>query len=392
MEAVYCRNHLEFGMNLAFVIYRYFPHGGLQQDLEKIVCEAISRGHKVTIFAGEWQGPRIPFANLEILRPAGLTKSEKIASFELKAFRRFARKKFDAVIGFSLMRGLDVYFAGNDAFPVELPKPGFWHHLLSPHYRIELKQEREVFAPHAKTKILYLTESQKREFIRIYHTPEERFHLLPPGISEDRRRPEDRRKLEKIREEIRKEFRLEQDSLLLLQVACNFTDQGVDRTLQAFAALPDTLASQCHLLIAGSDTSGARLEKLAGSLKISGRTTFAGWRDDIGNLMFSSDLLLCPARARSAGSVLVEAIAAGLPAICTERCGYSTFTAESGGVVLTEPFAQNDLNHMLEELVLSPDLIAEMKSATISYAAGFNLYHRQRKAVDFIEENFPCAR
>ena len=94
-------------MNLAFVIYRYFPHGGLQQDLEKIVCEAISRGHKVTIFAGEWQGPRIPFANLEILRPAGLTKSEKIASFELKAFRRFARKKFDAVIGFMLIGPVD---------------------------------------------------------------------------------------------------------------------------------------------------------------------------------------------------------------------------------------------------------------------------------------------
>ena len=131
---------------------------------------------------------------------------------------------------------------------------------------------------------------------------------------------------------------------------------------------------------------------MAEELEITSRTTFTGWRDHIGHLMFSGDLLLCPARARSAGSVLIEAIAAGLPAVCTDQCGYSGFTAESGGVVLPEPFAQNDLNHMLEELALSPALLDEMKNATFAYAAGLNLYHRPQKAADFIEENFQCRK
>ena len=171
-------------MNLAFAIYRYFPHGGLQQDLEKIVCECIARGHKVTVFAGEWQGAGIPYADIEIIRPRGFTGCEKLASFEQKAFLKLSKGKFDAVTGFMPMRGLDVYFAGNDSFPAEPPKRTFWARLLSPHYCIEQKLEQEVFAPASKTKILYLTESQKREFIRIYNTQEERFHLLPPGISE----------------------------------------------------------------------------------------------------------------------------------------------------------------------------------------------------------------
>ena len=379
-------------MNAAFVIYRYFPHGGVQKEMEKMVREFLTRGHKVTIFAGEWQGPRIPLSTLEILKPHGLTRSERIANFELRAFRKFARKKFDAVIGFQPMRGLDVYFAGNDSFPLEPQKATILQKIFSPHYRIEQKQEREVFSPRSRTKILHLTESQKYEFIRVYNTPEDHFHLLPPGISEDRRRPDDHRKVEAVRAKIRAEFHLEEDTLLLLQIACNFTDQGVDRTLQALAALPEELAAHCHLLIVGNDLSKGRFDRLARRLKLEKRTTFTSWRDDIGNLMFSGDLLLCPARARSAGSVLIEAIAAGLPAVCTELCGYASFTAESGGAVLPEPFAQNDLNHMLEELALSPALLKEMKHATLSYAAGLNLHNRTRCAVDFIEENFPCAK
>lgn len=391
-DAVYFKDYSELSMNLAFVIYRYFPHGGLQQDLEKIVCECIARGHKVTVFAGEWQGAEIPYADIEIISPCGLGRCEKIAAFERKTFQQLAQGKFDAVTGFIPMRGLDIYFAGNDSFPAEPPKRTFWARLFSPHYYIEQKLEQEVFAPASKTKILYLTESQKRDLIRIYNTPEERFHLLPPGISEDRRRPDDRKKVEEIRTKIRQEFGLGRNQLLLLQIASDFTDQGVDRTLQAFAALPDTLYRQCRLLIVGSDTSNGHFETMAEELEITSRTTFTGWRDDIGHLMFSGDLLLCPARARSAGSVLIEAIAAGLPAVCTDQCGYSGFTAESGGVVLPEPFAQNDLNHMLEELALSPALLDEMKNATFAYAAGLNLYHRPQKAADFIEENFQCRK
>ena len=116
-DAVYFKDYSELSMNLAFVIYRYFPHGGLQQDLEKIVCECIARGHKVTVFAGEWQGAEIPYADIEIISPRGLGRCEKIAAFERKTFQQLAQGKFDAVTGFIPMRGLDVNFAGNDSFP-----------------------------------------------------------------------------------------------------------------------------------------------------------------------------------------------------------------------------------------------------------------------------------
>ena len=75
-DAVIFKDYSELSMNLAFVIYRYFPHGGLQQDLEKIVCECIARGHKVTVCAGEWQGAEIPFADIDIISPRGLGRCE----------------------------------------------------------------------------------------------------------------------------------------------------------------------------------------------------------------------------------------------------------------------------------------------------------------------------
>ena len=46
--------------------------------------------------------------------------------------------------------------------------------------------------------------------------------------------------------------------------------------------------------------------------------------------MFSSDLLIHPARQETAGMVLIEALTYGLPVLCTENCGYSQTVNEAG--------------------------------------------------------------
>ena len=44
-----------------------------------------------------------------------------------------------------------------------------------------------MFDKDAKTEILMISEVQQPLFIKHYDTPLERFHLLPPGIAQDRR-------------------------------------------------------------------------------------------------------------------------------------------------------------------------------------------------------------
>ena len=141
-----------------------------------------------------------------------------------------------------------------------------------------------MFAPESKTRILCLTERQKREFIEVYGTPEARFTLLPPGISPAHRRPEN---AEEVRAAKRAELGVAPVETLLLEVGSGFRTKGVDRTLEAFAALPEELRRKTKLFIAGRESS-RKFESLARRLNLAGRVTFGGGRDDVRELMLAA--------------------------------------------------------------------------------------------------------
>jgi UDP-glucose:(heptosyl)LPS alpha-1,3-glucosyltransferase len=64
-------------------------------------------------------------------------------------------------------------------------------------------------------------------------------------------------------------------------------------------------------------------------------------REDIPELMAATDLLVHPARTETTGTVILEAVANGLPVVTSAICGYAEHVAQAdAGIVLPEPFAQ----------------------------------------------------
>jgi UDP-glucose:(heptosyl)LPS alpha-1,3-glucosyltransferase len=47
-------------MQLAFVLYKYFPFGGLQRDFMRIALECQQRGHKIRVYTLIWEGDMPP--------------------------------------------------------------------------------------------------------------------------------------------------------------------------------------------------------------------------------------------------------------------------------------------------------------------------------------------
>ena len=45
-------------MRLAVCIFKYFPYGGIQRDMMKIVDECQRRGHEIQVFTLRWEAPR----------------------------------------------------------------------------------------------------------------------------------------------------------------------------------------------------------------------------------------------------------------------------------------------------------------------------------------------
>lgn len=362
-------------LKIAMLLFRVFPHGGLQTDCRRIAEKCVRRGHDVTVFCGDWDGPAFPGAQSRLISCKCLSNHRSAQCFEAKVNAILQRENFDVVMGFNRMAGLDVYFAADSCFADS--HKGWFGRLFSPRIRIFRKMEKAVFSPDSRTRILALTREQQRTYMEQYHTPEDRFFLVPPGIAENCRMPENRKIIADARQKIFKEFAIPQDAKLLIEIGSSFHTKGVDRNILAWPTLPPDV----HLLIAGREKS-PRFRRLAETLGMADRIHFAGPRNDVPELLFAADGMVHPARVESAGNVLAEAAAAGLPVLCSGICGYADIVRAAGGMVLTGEFRQADWNRLLAEFLAGLD---ERRKLAMQYARTADLFRRADVVVDELE-------
>jgi UDP-glucose:(heptosyl)LPS alpha-1,3-glucosyltransferase len=369
-------------MKLALCLYKYFPYGGLQRDFLRILKECHQRGHSVHVYTAEWQGERPNGVALHVLR------SSRIGGNHVRDRRFFSRLQkalsnthFDAVIGFNKMPGLDLYYGADFCY---LGRTAPQHRPLyrfMPRYRHHYAFERAVFSRDSETQILSLSRREKSVYQQYYGTPEERFHMLPATLDLDRQPAIDR---SGIRASIRQDLNVASSNILLFFIGSGFKTKGLDRALTALAHLPDDLAEQTRLVIVGQDQAGP-YQRLAQKLGVADRVQFLGGRTDIPDLLAAGDLLIHPAHAENTGTVLLEAIAAGLPVIATDVCGYADHIVKAvAGKVLASPFDQDELDRHLATALVSPERDTWSQNGQ-RYGADPNLYHMPASAVDAIE-------
>ncbi|MDR0233461.1 MAG: glycosyltransferase family 4 protein [Zoogloeaceae bacterium] len=375
-------------VTLAFVLYKYFPFGGLQRDFLRIALSCQRRGVRVRVYALSWQGDLPAGFDLRMPPPdtvRALANHRRYEKFHAWLSADLAGDPAARVIGFNKMSGLDVYYAADPCYEEKARTARNPLYRLLPRYRYFAAAERAVFGPEAGTRVLMISAAQKPVFQRHYGTPDTRFHLLPPGVDRDRRRP-DEAEAAAIRADFRREFGLSAEDLLLVQIGSGFKTKGLDRALQAIKALPSDLRSRTRLIAIGQDAPLPFL-RLGKRLGLSGQFSILAGRDDIPRFLLGADLLIHPAYHENTGTVLLEALLAGLPVLTTGVCGYAHYiSAAKAGRVLPEPFLQADLNRALEELLTSPDERLRATEHALEYARTAELHALPEKAADLILE------
>jgi len=338
-------------MRFAFCIFKYFPYGGIQRDMMKIARECLDRGHDVKVFTLRWEAPAAPDLDVEVVSIAGLNRHSQYEHFAESVHLAVAGERFDLVVGFNKMPGLDVYYAGDSCYIEKaLSQRSPWYRML-PRFKSFCKAERAVFDRSSKTEILTISDVEVPMYRQHYRTPAARFHPLPPGIEKDRIAPDN---AHEIRRELRREFGISEDGLVVLFIGSGFIKKGLDRALLAVAALPKALRERTHMFVLGRD-KGEAFERMTMRLGLTEQVTiFAEGRDDVPRFLFAADALLHPAYDETAGMVIIEAMLAGLPAVVTKSCGYARYLAEfDAGIVLPAPFSQATLDRALVELLTS---------------------------------------
>jgi UDP-glucose:(heptosyl)LPS alpha-1,3-glucosyltransferase len=375
-------------MHFAFAIVSLFPGGGLQRDCVDIARRVRELGHEVTIFTsrkfGEQFAADLP---LRILKVSARTNHRRQCEFS-EEFGRIAAGQFELVVGFDKLAGLDMLYCSDRSMRARADRNPLLN--LLPRYREFIGLERECFAPDHATTILLLTEPQLHEYWSSWTTEQNRMILLPPTLAPARRKPELRS--DGTRQTLRASLGLSPKDWTWITVCVQPRTKGVDRTIRALRHFPEA-----RLLIVGLDRyepRSAHIRAMARHLGVTKRIEWLGHREDVPALMAAADLLVHPARYDTTGTVILEAIANGLPVVTTAACGYARHVSSANaGVVVHEPFRQRALLEALAAARVSATAAQWSKSGA-EYGKRSALYEGRSRAADLIiayAQNRGCA-
>ncbi len=368
-------------MRLAFTLFKLFPYGGLQRDCLRLAAAGQKRGHRIDIYTLEISGKIDSPVPIQVLPARAWQNYQRYRIFSRRCGDIISRQSYDAVVGFNKMPGLDFYFAADPCYAARVAARPSWYRRL-PRTRSFLRSEEAVFAPGAATEILLLAPGEQETFQHFYQTPSQRFHLLPPGIQPDRLAPPTYRQR---RERQRTALGLEPGQKMLLLVGSGFKTKGLDRALRALASLPPEQRHRTVLFVAGQDNFSP-FAKLAARLEIGQQVRFLGGRDDIPDLLFAADLLVHPAYRETAGHIILEAMAAELPVLTTDTCGYSHYIRQADcGCLVPSPFSQAKMNQLLL-FMLSGEHRSYWQRQARQYVASHDLFDLTTRALEIIEQ------
>jgi UDP-glucose:(heptosyl)LPS alpha-1,3-glucosyltransferase len=332
-------------MKLVFVLFHYFPYGGLERDMLALAVAARKRGHDVTIVTGAWEGPKpsdIPVHLLPtpLFHPSSFTNHGRAQLFARAWMKWRQIETFDFAIGFNKLPGLDVYYAADVCFTQKARKKPRLLQTFS-RYKAFMALENAVFSTHPSApEVWFINASQANTYAEIYPQAIRRGHQVPPSIRPDIALVafDETRRAAK-----RKAMNVAEHDIVFIMIGSDFRRKGVDRSLNALGSVKfqdDTMpvsglhlpTPRVHCWIVGDDKAiSAPSPELASKVHVQ----FLGARDDVVDLLSASDILLHPARSEAAGIAILEGAVAGCSVIVTDVCGFAPYIKEwSLGVVI----------------------------------------------------------
>jgi UDP-glucose:(heptosyl)LPS alpha-1,3-glucosyltransferase len=331
-------------MRVALIGRRFDPAGGgTERDLV-ITARILGRaGHEVAIYADdirnesrEWRPRRVDAI------PLG--RALRLWSFARRAGSMARDLGAEVVLSFARIADADVLRSGGAAHSSYLQSATRWRGSagavamrLSPYHRIQIAVERRGFASSRLKCAIAVSALVRRDLIRTFALDPSRVVTLYNGVDLERFRPEPDRA---VRSQIRRDLDISERAPTAVFVGNGFARKGLRFLLEAWPAL----GTDAHLIVAGADRHTNSFRRLATRLGVAGRAHFVGPQERIEHLFAAADALVLPSLFEPFGNVVMEAMAAGLPVLCSAACGVmETLPAEFGHFVVADPTDRREL-------------------------------------------------
>lgn len=331
--------------------------GGAETSTLQFIHHLRDAGVELHVFTRSRPAPA-PGLSIHTVSGASMSRTRRSVTFGHRVERALREGSFDVVHAISPCRGADIYQprGGTVAETVErnvaLRKSAAARELKRCAARLNLKQrymlrlERELMRDPGGPIIVAISDYVVRQLREHYALPDDRIRKVYNGVDSDDSSPQQR---VADRAAIRREFRIGEDDVLVLQLAHNFRLKGVHRWMEALALLAERGAAQVRSLVVGRGDS-ARWHRLAARRGVNGRLVFVGPSDRVQAFLHAADALVHPTYYDPCSRVVLEGMAAGLPCITTRWDGAAEMIDHTeNGFVLREPTDVTQLaDHVVE--------------------------------------------
>ena len=190
-------------------------------------------------------------------------------------------------------------------------------------------------------RLIGVSEATVDDLVRLRVAPRSKFRVVPIGLDLApflTSGPADGA-------EIRAEAGTEPGEVLLTFVGRLVPIKRVDLALEALAGAR-RLGAPVRLAIVGDGDLRAELERLAQSLELDGAARFLGYRKDMVGIAAAADIALLTSDNEGTPVSLIEAAAAGTPAVATEVGGVREVVTPDSGLVV----APNDADGLAQAI------------------------------------------
>ena len=168
-----------------------------------------------------------------------------------------------------------------------------------------------------------------------------------------------------------------EDRRVIVSVGRLSREKGHDVLIDACALLEPALRAQLTVLIAGAGPERARLEARAAAASISAR--FEGFQPSVAAYYAAADLFVLPSRSEGAPNALLEALAAGCPAIATRVGGVPEIVEHGVSAYLVPPDRPQPMRDGIAHLLGNPAAAAGLAAGGRCAAARLTRASRHLK-------------
>lgn len=214
--------------------------------------------------------------------------------------------------------------------------------------------DRYVF--HRAARVIVNGAEVREHLERTYGVPTSRVELVENGVDFDRLTPT------RSRTDVRNKWGAGPEDALLLFIGRLHPVKRLNLLIEALRFL-NMNSPVVRLWIVGEGEERESLESLTNRLGLRERVTFLGNQTEVGDLYASADLFVLPSESEGMPNVVIEAMAARLPALVSDEAGCGTvIESEKNGWIFTEGSVE-PLAKTLRKILDNPEMRVSVATA-----------------------------